>query len=400
MSSRMPLVFIILTVAIDAMGIGIIMPVMPGLIREVQGGDLATAAIWGGFLSTAFAIMQFLFGPIIGGLSDRYGRRPILLVSLAIMSVDYLVMALVNSIWLLLLGRVVGGIAAATHSTASAYVADISKPHEKAARFGLIGAGFGAGFVLGPIFGGLLAEYGNRAPFYGAAILAAANTIFGYFVLNETVTDAIRRPFKWSRANPLGALKSIGNFPGLRPLLLVYFFYQFANVVYPSVWAYFTTAQFEWSPRTIGISLAIYGGFMALTQGFLVAPSIRKFGEDRTVTIGLCFELLSLVFLGFIASGLATMVAIPFFALSAIGLPALQGIMSQSVSDDAQGELQGVLTSVNSLAMIISPLAMTQIFAYFSGPNTSFDLPGAPFLLAAVLMIASIAVFNHARHRS
>lgn len=399
MRARLPLVFIVLTVVIDAMGIGLIMPVMPALIREVHGGNLANAAIWGGILSTSFAVMQFLFGPLLGSLSDRFGRRPVLLVSLAVMAADYLVMALVSSIWLLLIGRIVGGITAATHSTANAYVADISKPHEKAARFGLIGAGFGLGFVFGPIIGGLLAEYGTRAPFYAAAALAAANTVFGYLVLRETVTDKIRRPFKWARANPFGAFKSITNLPGLGPLLLVYFFYQFATVVYPSVWSYFTTEMFGWSPSLIGLSLAIYGGFMALTQGFAVAPAIRKFGERRTVTLGLSIEIASLIFLGFITSGTATLLAIPIFALGAIGLPALQGILSRSVADDAQGELQGVLTSVNSVAMIIAPLAMTQIFARFSGPDAQIYSPGAPFLLAAVLMMASVAVFFRYQRR-
>ena len=192
---RLPLVFIMITVVIDAMGIGLIMPVMPDLLTEVQGGSLANAAIWGGILSTSFAVMQFLFGPVIGGLSDRFGRRPVLLVSLVVMALDYVVMALAGSIWLLLAGRIVGGITAATHSTANAYIADISKPEDKAANFGLIGAAFGIGFVLGPVIGGLLAEYGTRAPFYAAAVLAALNAVFGYFVLKETVTDKIHMVF-------------------------------------------------------------------------------------------------------------------------------------------------------------------------------------------------------------
>jgi len=386
---------------IDAMGIGLIMPVMPALIREIQGGDLANAAIWGGVLSTSYAVMQFLFGTILGSLSDRFGRRPVLLVSLAVMAADYLVMALVSSIWLLLAGRIVGGITAATNSTANAYVADISLPHEKAVRFGLIGAGFGVGFVLGPIIGGTLAEYGTRAPFFAAALLTALNTLFGFLVLQETVTDKIRRPFHWSRANPFGAFRSIGSFPGLRPLLLVYFFYQFANVVYPSVWSYFTTEQFAWSAKMIGLSLAVYGGFMAITQGFLVRPFIAKFGDNRTVTIGLIFELGSLVFMAVVTSGYSTMMAIPFFGLSAIGIPALQGILSRKVSDDAQGELQGVLTSVNSLAMIFAPLVMTQTFARFTKSDTSYYYPGAPFLLSAVLMAIGILIFiNYLKHHT
>jgi len=220
---RLPILFLLLTVMLDAMGIGLIMPIMPDLIREVQGGTLADAAMWGGLLATVFAVMQFLFSPIIGNLSDYYGRRPVLLVSLFVMALDYLVMAVAGSIWLLLVGRVVGGITAATHGTANAYIADISKPADKAANFALLGAGFGLGFVLGPLIGGFLGEYGTRAPFYAAAVLAALNFLFGWFVMGESVTDSIRRPFSWKRANPFGAFRAVARLPGIKPLLFVYF---------------------------------------------------------------------------------------------------------------------------------------------------------------------------------
>lgn len=397
MSSRLPIFFIVLTVVLDAMGIGLIMPVMPDLIREVSGGTLASAAVWGGVMASSFAVMQFLFGPIIGNLSDRYGRRPILLVSLVVMAADYLVMALAGSIWLLLLGRIVGGITAATHATASAYIADISKPGEKAANFGLIGAGFGIGFVLGPVLGGILAEFGTRAPFWGAAILAIANAGFGAMVLRETVTDAIRRPFRWARANPFGAFRAVAGFPGLGPLLLVFFFYQVASAVYPAIWPYFTTERFNFGPGMIGATLAVFGLFFAMVQGLLVRPSIRWLGERSTVILGLSFELLSLLFLGFVTSALLLFVAIPVTSLGAIGLPALQGIMSQRVSDDSQGELQGVLTSITSAATIIAPLTMTQIFASFTAPQAAYYMPGAPFLFSAGLMAVSIGLFMRSR---
>ncbi|MCL4165170.1 UNVERIFIED_CONTAM: hypothetical protein GTU68_044114, partial [Idotea baltica] len=244
---------------IDAMGIGLIIPVMPDLITELGGGTLAQAAIWGGILSTTFAVMQFLFGPVMGGLSDRYGRRPVLLLALIVMALDYVLMAVAGTIWLLLFGRIIGGITAATQSTASAYMADISAPHERAARFGLVGAAFGAGFVLGPLLGGLLAEYGTRAPFWLAAILAASNAVFGWVVLKETVTDKNRRLFKLSRANPLGALRQLGRLPGATQLLLVYFIYHIGFAVYPAVWPYFGRERFEWTPATIGLSLALFG---------------------------------------------------------------------------------------------------------------------------------------------
>ncbi|MDX1821210.1 MAG: TCR/Tet family MFS transporter [Paracoccaceae bacterium] len=390
---RLPVLFILITVMIDAMGIGLILPVMPDLIRETTGGTLAQAAVWGGFLSTAFAAMQFLFGPILGALSDRFGRRPVLLVSLVVMAADYVVMALAGSIWLLLAGRIVGGITAATHSTASAYMADISAPEDKARNFGLIGAAFGLGFVLGPVMGGLLAEWGTRAPFVAAALLALANAVFGWLVLRETVTERIRRPFAWRRANPFGAIRAVSRLSGVGALIWVYFLYHFATVVYPAIWAYFTAARFGWSPGLIGLSLAVYGLSLAVAQGTLVGPAIRTFGEARTVLLGLMIQTASLVILGIIASGNLLLMLIPVTAIGAIGLPALQGILSRAVPDNAQGELQGVLTSLTSVAMILAPLVMTQTFAHFTRVDANPYLPGAPFLLSAVIMTLAAVIY-------
>ena len=392
-STRLQVIFVLITLVIDAMGIGLIMPVMPDLIREVQGGSLANAALWGGILTTAFAVMQFLFSPFIGALSDSFGRRPVLLVSLLVMAADYIVMALAGSIWLLLAGRIVGGITAATHSTAMAYMADISAPHEKAARFGLIGAGFGIGFVLGPVLGGLLAEYGTRAPFLAAAFLAFGNVILGSFVLKETVTDKTRRRFEFRRANPFGALRSISGFHGLSALLAVYFFFQIAHYVYPAVWAYYVTERFGWEARMIGLSLGIYGIFFALVQGLLVKPSIAYLGERRAVIAGLIVDIVSLIFLGFVTSGAVLLALIPVFSFGAVSVPALQGMMSRNVADNAQGELQGVMGSLSSLSMILSPLLFTGIFAYFTRESAPFYLPGAPFLAASVIMTISLIIF-------
>lgn len=390
---RLPVLFIMITVMIDAMGIGLILPVMPDLIRETTGGNLAQAAVWGGILATAFAAMQFLFGPVLGALSDRFGRRPVLLISLVVMAADYLVMALAGSIWLLLIGRLVGGITAATHATAAAYMADISAPQEKSRNFGLIGAAFGVGFVLGPVMGGLLAEWGTRAPFVAAALLALVNAAFGWWVLRETVTDAIRRPFTWRRANPFGAIRAVSRLAGVGGLLWVYFLYHFATVVYPAIWAYFTAARFGWSPGLIGVSLAVYGLSLAVVQGLLVAPVIRWLGEVRTVLFGLLIEVVALVILGFISSGVLLLVLIPVTALGAIGLPALQGILSRAVADNAQGELQGVLTSLTAVAMVLAPVVMTQTFASFTREGTALYLPGAPFLLAAVIMALATLIY-------
>ena len=391
--------FILFTVMIDAMGIGLIVPVMPALILEVRGGDIGTAALWGGVLSTVFAAMQFLFGPLLGALSDRYGRRPVLLISLVVLVADYLVMAVAGTIWLLLVGRVVGGITAATQSTANAYMADISAPEDKAANFGLIGAAFGLGFVFGPVVGGLLAEYGTRAPFYAAAALAGLNAIFGYLVLKETVDDRIRRPFSWARANPLGVFRHLSRLPGLGPLLWVFFLYQVAFTVYPSVWAYYTAERFDWSPGMIGFSLFLFGISLAAVQGGLIRPMLRVLGERGAVVYGHLADIAVCIIIGFVWAGTALLILTPLAALPAVITPALQGIMSKAVGDDAQGELQGALTSVSALAMVISPLVMTASFSAAIGPASPVYLPGAPFFLSAALMAAALAVFLRAGQR-
>ncbi len=393
MTGRLPLAFILLTVMIDSMGIGLILPVMPSLIEEVGGLTLAEAAIWGGILTTSFAVMQFVFSPVVGNLSDRFGRRPVMLVSLAVMAADYLVMAVAGSLWLLLAGRIVGGIAAATHSTANAFMADISAPHEKAARFGLVGAAFGIGFVLGPLLGGLMAEFGTRAPFYAAAALAALNLAFGLLVMPETLPPRLRRPFRLARANPFGAFLSVGRLPGVGRLLAMFFLYQVAFMVYPAVWAFFGTARFGWEPRMIGLSLAAFGVAMALVQGGLIRVILRVLGERKTVFYGLVFNLFAFLALGLVTSGTLAMILTPLTALGAVVTPALQGIMSRTAPDDAQGELQGVISSTASLAMVVSPLIMTQVFAAFTGPGAAVFMPGAPFLVSSLLMLACMAVF-------
>ena len=389
---RLPILFIVTTIVLDAMGIGLIMPIMPDLIREVRGGSLAGAALWGGILATVFAVMQFGFGPLVGSLSDRFGRRPVLLTSLFFMTLDYLVMALAGSIWLLLAARIVGGITAATHATASAYMADISAPEEKSANFGLIGAGFGIGFVLGPLMGGLLAEYGTRAPFYAAAGLSALNLALGTFVLRETVIS--RRPFSIARANPLGAFRHLSRLPGIRPLIAVFFLYNLALYVYPSIWAYFTQARFGWGPDIIGVSLAIYGISSALVQTVLIRVLLRRWGERWTVVQGLLFDIISCLLLAVVTNGALALILTPVAAIGAVVTPALQGTMSRQVANDAQGELQGLLSSVNAVAVILSTMTMSSVFAAFTAPTASVHMPGAPFLLAAILLGIALAIYR------
>ncbi len=387
------LVFILATVAIDTIGVGLLIPVLPSLLREIGGGSLGDAAIWGGILSTSYAVMQFLCGPFMGALSDRFGRRPILLATLGILALDYLVMALAWSLWFLLIARIVAGVAAATQATATAYIADISSPEERAARFGLIGAAFGVGFVLGPLIGGLLAEFGTRAPFYAAAAISAANLVFGWFVLPETVTDRIRRKFEWRRANPFGAFAALNKHRNVGPYVLMFFLYQVAFMVYPVVWAYFGEARFGWSPGMIGLSLASFGIALAIVQGGLIRIILARLGERGAVIYGLIFNAMSFLVLAFVESGTIALIFTPLTALGAVVTPAIQGLMSRATPDDAQGELQGLVSSAVALSLITSPLIMSQVFALFTEGDVGLVLPGAPFLVSMALMGLCLLVF-------
>lgn len=391
--SPLSVTFILITLVIDAMGIGLIVPVMPDLIKEVRGVDVAQAALWGGVLSTTFAVFQFFFGPILGGLSDRYGRRPVLLISMAITALDYLVMAIAGSIWLLFAGRVVGGITAATQSTAAAYMADISAPAEKAKNFGLVGAAFGVGFVLGPLIGGFLGELGTRAPFIAAALLAALNTALGYFVLKETVDDRIRRNFTLKRANPLGALIALSRVPRVSQMIFVYFIYQCAFMVYPAIWSYFGQERFGWSSWTIGLSLGLFGIMMAVVQGGLIRLVLRWCGERRTVIYGHSFDVLAFLALAFVVNGTVALILTPLAALAGVITPALQALMSRRVPDDAQGELQGALTSASAIASIFAYASYPWIFSIFVNAKEAY-FPGAPFILSAVLIATGLLVFS------
>lgn len=385
---------VIMTVMLDSMGIGLIIPVTPALLMDVlPDATLAQAALWGGILTSIYAFMQFLFGPFLGTLSDQVGRKPVLLVALFVMVGYYLVMALAHSLWLLLLGRLIGGITAATHSTATALMADISAPEDKATRFGLLGAGFGMGFVLGPILGGFLGEWGPRAPFYAAAVLAGLNFIMGWLILPETVTDRIRRRFEWRRANPLGALRTISKFQGLGPMLVVFLLYHIATAVYASVWPFFTAERFDWTPGMIGISLTFYGVFFAIVQGSLVKPAIARFGETRTVKIGFVFEIFALSIIAILTNGIVLLAFIPIAALGVIGQPALQAILSRATADDSQGVLQGVLSSLTAISMIVAPITMTWVFAEFTEHKATIYFPGAPFAASALLLLIALITF-------
>lgn len=391
---RLALTFILITVALDAIGIGLIFPVMPDLIEAVTGGGLSQAALWGGLLSTSFAVMQFLFGPIVGSLSDRFGRRPVLLISLGVMAAGYVGMALAVTVWMLLATRIVAGIAAATHSTATAFIADITPPEDRGRRFGLIGAAFGTGFVLGPLIGGLLASIDLHLPFYAAGGLALANMIFGLIVLPETLRPENRRAFSLARANPLGALRAVGRLPGLRALLATFLLLAIAMNVYPAIWAFFGKARFGWDTTMIGYSLALYGISFAVGQALLVGPMIRRLGEHRAALWGMWVDISTLTALGLVTSPVLALLLTPITALGGVTTPALQAILSRNTPPDAQGELQGVLASLNAIAMITAPLLMTTTFAVFTAPDAPVHAPGAPFLLAALMMVAVITIHS------
>ncbi len=385
---------VILTVMIDSMGIGIVIPVTPALLMDVlPGATLAEAAIWGGILTSLFSVMQFMFGPFLGTLSDQFGRKPVLMVSLFVMVGYYAVMVFAHTVWLLLLGRLIGGITAATHATATALVADVSAPKDKAARFGLLGAGFGMGFVLGPVLGGMLGEWGPRAPFVAAAFLSALNFLMAWLILPETVTDRIRRRFEWRRANPLGAIRAISQFLGLGPMLVVYLIYAIATAVYAAVWPFFTAERFGWSPAMIGVSLTIYGVCFAIVQGALVKPAIKRFGEYRTVVIGFGFEMFGLLLMSVMTNGTILLGFIPIAALGVIGQPALQAILSVGTSDDSQGILQGVVASLSAISMIIAPVSMTWVFSTFTEESAAIYYPGAPFAVSALLLALGLYIF-------
>lgn len=387
------IVFIIATVVIDSMGIGIIIPVMPDLIRELSHTELSEAALWGGYLSFVYAFMQFLFSPTIGNISDRFGRRPVLLLSLSVLVIDYVIMGFAPSLWLLFVGRIIAGIAAATYSTASAFIADISAPKQRAQRFGLIGAGFGIGFILGPLIGGLVAEYGTRAPFFAAAALALINLCYGLWAMPESLTTEKRRAFSWRRANPLGAAKQILKLPMVAWFIVAMFLFSLAHNVYPAIWSFYCKQAFNWSNAQIGLSLAAVGIGFAIVQGGLIRVFLRKLGESNTVLLGLLFNLLALSGLAFAYQSWMVYALMPFSALGAVVSPALTGLMSQQVPDDAQGELQGALSSVTGMTFIIGPLLMTQLFGYFTGSDAPVYFPGVPFLAAAILTVMALMPF-------
>jgi len=380
------LLFIFITVMINMIGFGIILPVMPQLVMDVTGEDVAGASRWGGYLSVAYAVMQFIMMPVMGQLSDHYGRRPVLLGSLAAYAADFLMMALAPSLAILFVARLLAGCFSATFSTANAYIADISPPEKRAANFGLMGAAFGLGFIIGPALGGMISEeYGHRAPFFAVAALGAINFVYGWFFLPETNPPENRQAFKWQRANAFASFLHFKRMPAILPTAATFFLLGLARWSFPAVWAYYAQERIGWSPREIGFSLMAVGLSAAIVEGGLTRLVIPALGEARAALLGASVAIIAYLGYSIATEGWMIYVLVAFGAFAGFATPALQGIMSKSAPANAQGALQGAIGSLNGVAMILGPLMMTQVFASFSERKDALYFPGAPFLLAACL---------------
>jgi MFS transporter, DHA1 family, tetracycline resistance protein len=391
--------FIFVTLLIDVIGFGIIIPVMPKLIADLKQVDISTAAKYGSYLTVAYALTQFVFAPILGNLSDKYGRRPVLLFSLFGFGIDYLFLALAPTYGWLFLGRIIAGITGASFSTAAAYIADISLPENRAKNFGMIGAAFGLGFIIGPLLGGLLSTFGQRIPFYAAAALALLNWAYGYFVLPESLAKENRREFNWKRANPVGTLLHLRKFPSVTGLIVSVLLLQIAAHAVMSNWNYFTIHRFNWNEKMVGISLAVVGILVAVVQGGLTRFINPKIGNEKSLYTGLILYSAGMLLFGLANVSWMMFVFLIPYCLGGIAQPAIQAIMAGKVPPNAQGELQGALTSLMSLAAIIGPLLMNNLFFYFTHNEAPIYLPGAPFFLGALLMGASAVIAFKTLHQ-
>ncbi len=385
--------FIFLTLVIDIVGLGIIIPVIPQLIEGLlHTHDLSKASLYGGWMTFLYATMQFLFAPLIGSLSDKYGRRPVLLISLFGFGLDYLFLAFAPSILWLFVGRTISGITGASVTTASAYMADISDDSNRAQNFGMIGAAFGIGFIIGPMLGGFLGEIGPRLPFIVAACLALLNVVYGYFVLPESLPVENRRAFDWKRSNPLGSLVHLKKYPAVSGLIFSLIFIYLASHAVQSNWSFANMEKFKWSPKMIGLSLGMVGLLVGLVQGVLIRYINPKLGNEKSVYFGIALYALGLLLFAFASSSWMMFVFLIPYCLGGISGPALQSLISVHVPKNEQGELQGPLTSIMSVTSIAGPLIMTSLFAYFTKPSNPIYFPGASFLLGAVFMLISAVI--------
>lgn len=402
-SSKRALAFVLITVGIDVVGLGIIIPVLPDLIREIAGSDTSSpismgdAALVGGWLMFVYAFMQFVFAPVLGGLSDRFGRRPVLLLSLFVLAIDYVIMALAPTLFWLFVGRILSGMAGASYVTAYAYIADISSKEKRAANFGLIGMAFGIGFVIGPAVGGLLGSFDPRLPFWAAAGFCVLGVLFGLFVLPESLAPEKRRKFEIKRANPIGTLR---HFWGLKPVLMLIIagaVLELATQVYPSVWPYYTPVQFGWSTAQVGISLAVFGALIALGEGLILRLVLARYGEHRTIIGSTMLAIACFAAFAIAPNGAVGYLIMAFSAVAGFGNAGLLGLASNAVGESEQGELNGAVMSATSIVAFLAPPMMTGLFAWFTRDGALIFLPGAPFVLAA--LICALTFWPYAKAR-
>lgn len=381
---------------IDITGWGIIIPVIPKLIKELIHGDISEAAKIGGWLTFAYAITQFVFAPLVGNLSDKFGRRPIILISLFAFSMDYLLLAFAPTITWIFIGRIIAGITGASITTASAYIADVSTPENRAKNFGMIGAAFGLGFIIGPVIGGLLGQYGSRVPFYAAAVLCLLNFLYGYFILPESLSKDNRREFSLKRANPIGAFMNLRKYPKLIGLVVSIFLLYTASHAVHSNWSYFTMYKFNWDEKMVGISLGAIGLLVGIVQGGLIRVINPKLGNEKSIYVGMALYTVGMfLFATATESWMMFAFLIPY-CLGGIAGPAMQAVISSQVPANEQGEIQGTLSSLMSASAIVGPPMMSTVFYYFTHKEAPFQFAGAPFVLGGILMFLStiIAYFS------
>jgi DHA1 family tetracycline resistance protein-like MFS transporter len=390
--------FILVTMLVDAMGFGIIIPGLPKLIQEVGHVDLAHATRIGGWLAALYAIIFFIAGPTVGNLSDRFGRRKVLLGALAGFAIDYALLSFANALPLFFIGRAVAGLFGSTYGPCQAAIADVTPPAQRARAFGLVGAAFGIGFVLGPALGGLMAGFGHRVPFAAAAILAGCNFLYGLFVFPETLDQEHRRPFSWRRANPLGAIGVVRSLPGLPTVVGAYFIWQLASMIYPSVWAYYGIASFGWSTGMVGASLAFAGIVMATSQMLLTGPVVARFGERRAAQIGMAAAFLAFTGFAIVGNGWVALSLLLLNGIMSLIQPSLSAMLSQRVPANQQGEIQGIGGSVMGLGAVIAPLIYNPVLAWFTEPGHP-RWPGAPFAIAAGFVLITAAILSRVPRR-
>jgi DHA1 family tetracycline resistance protein-like MFS transporter len=386
--------FVLATMVINAMGFGIIVPVVPQLLMELSRAPIDRATAIGGWLSFTFAATQFIFSPILGNLSDRFGRRPILLGSLAGFSIDFFVLAFAPTLAWVFIARAVSGMFGASNGPAQSVIADMSAPDERSRYFGLLGAAFGIGFVLGPAIGGLLGEFNHRVPFMVAGTLAAVNVVYGYFKLPETLKPENRRPFEWKRSNPVGSLLYVRKLPGILPIAAVYFLWQMATLIYPMTWAYFTIGRYHWSNGLVGASLAAVGMVMVLMQVFVLPRAVKRFGERTTARIGMAGAGLAMLLYAFADKAWMAVVLLPLMAAQSLVHPNLTAMMTRRANKTNQGEVSGFSSGVMAVGSIIAPLLYNPIQAWFTGPDAPFLFYGAAFLIAFAMAAGALLLLS------